>query len=651
VTATPDEQPDLPVARIAVDVSLHHLDRPFDYAVPAELAEQAIPGSRVRVRFSGRLVDGYVLERCSTTDHEGKLAPLAKSVSSEAVLTPEIAGLCRAVADRYAGTLADVLRLAVPPRHARVEKQPATETSLESPPAPDPGTWDRYPGGSSFLTALAAGAAPRAIWTALPGPTWPAEIATAVRATLSGGRGAVVVVADGKDVDRVAAALSDEIGDAFVALTADVGPAERYRRFLRLLRGEIRAVVGTRAAAFAPVRDVGLCVLWDDGDDVHAEPRAPYPHARDVLSLRAHRAGAGALIGGFAPSVEAAALIRQGWAKPLAAPREVVRTVAPAVAGTGGDLDLARDPAARAARLPSLAWNTAREALAGGAPVLVQVPRRGYQPALACQRCRTLARCPACQGPLGRPREDLPPACRWCGRPAADWSCPECEDRTLRAITVGARRTAEELGRSFPGVPVRTSGRDEILRTVDAAPALVVATPGAEPVADGGYGAVLLLDATALLSRPDLRSAEEALRRWTAAAALAKPAPDGGKVVITADARLPVVQSLVRWAPAAYSERELDDRTALGFPPATRMAAVEGSAEAIAGLLDAVRLPPETEELGPVPLDQDRERLLLRVPRAAGNDLAAALHAGQGVRSARKASEQVRVQLDPLQLG
>ena len=218
-------------------------------------------------------------------------------------------------------------------------------------------------------------------------------------------------------------------------------------------------------------------------------------------------------------------------------------------------------------------------------------------------------------------------------------------------MTVGARRTAEELGRSFPGVPVRTSGRDEILRTVEAAPALVVATPGAEPVAEGGYGAVLLLDATALLSRPDLRSAEEALRRWTAAAALAKPGPDGGKVVITADARLPVVQALVRWAPAAYADRELDDRTALGFPPATRMAAVEGSPEAIAGLLDAVQLPSDTEELGPVPLDQERERLLLRVPRAEGNALATALHAAQSVRSARKASDQVRVQLDPLQLG
>ena len=113
----------LPVARVAVDVALAHLDRPFDYRVPAHLDEAAAPGVRVRVRFAGRLVDGFLLERVADTDHAGRLAWVDKVVSPEPVLTAEVAALCRAVADRYAGVLADVLRLAVPPRHARVEAE------------------------------------------------------------------------------------------------------------------------------------------------------------------------------------------------------------------------------------------------------------------------------------------------------------------------------------------------------------------------------------------------------------------------------------------------------------------------------------------------------------------------------------------------
>jgi primosomal protein N' (replication factor Y) len=628
-----------PVARVAVDTGVPHLDRPFDYAVPEKLAA-AEPGCRVRVRFSGRLVDGIVLDRLDHSEHDKPLANLQSLVSPEPVLSPEVAGLARAVADRCAGSLYDVIRLALPPRHARVEAEP-TKDPEQPPGAPEPGSWERYPAGPAFLDGLRTGAAARAVWSALPGPTWPQEIALAVQATVAGGRGVVVVVPDARDVDRVSQALS---AVPHVALRADLGPAERYRRWLAVRRGQVRAVVGTRAAAFAPVADLGLVVIWDDGDDLHAEPRSPYAHARDVLVLRAHRAGAGALVGGFARTTEAQVLVETGWAKELVPTRQALRQAAPRVDGTSED-DLARDPQAQAARIPGLAFEAARQALAVGAPVLVQVPRRGYVPSLVCQRDRTPARCTACAGPLAMTSGHALAACRWCGHLAGDWRCPTCEGRQLRASVVGAKRTAEELGRAFPGTTVRTSGRDEVLSTVTATPQLVVATPGAEPVAEGGYGAVLLLDAWSSLSRAGLRAGEEALRRWLAAAALARAAPEGGRVIVVADRGLVPVQALVRWDPAGAAVRELADRSALGFPPASRMASVTGSATAVADLLAHLEV---GEVLGPVP-EGDGERAFLRVPRSQGPALAAALKAASGVRSARKA-EPVRIELDPLEL-
>ena len=635
--APPAEQ--LPVARVAVDTGLTHLDRPFDYAVPATADEQAQPGVRVRVRFAGRLVDGWLLERADTTEHPGRLAPLSV-VSPEPVLTPEVARLARAVADRTAGTLPDVLRLALPPRHARVEAEPGTDPAPR-PAAPDPGSWARYPAGPAFLEALAEGRSPRAVWSALPGPSWPDELASAVQACAASGRGAVVVVPDSRDLDRVAGALA-EAGVPAASLSADLGPAERYRRWLSVLRGEVAVAVGTRATAFAPVPDLGLVVVWDDGDDLHAEPRAPYPHVREVLALRAHLAGAAFLAGGHARTAEGQLLLDTGWAKPLVADRAAVRAAAPVVDGTGED-QLARDPLAQAARLPAAAFDAARVALADGAPVLVQVPRRGYVPSLACAVDRTPARCPACAGPLAAAGDDAVPACRWCGRLAGDWRCPSCDGRRFRAAVTGARRTAEELGRAFPGTTVRTSGKDGVLARVPGDPALVVSTPGAEPVADGGYGAVLLLDGWAALGRADLRAGEEALRRWFAAAALTRP---GGRVVVVADRALPAVQALIRWDPAGAAERELAERTELGFPPAVRMASVEGLPPAVAELLAALPADARADVLGPVPAGEDRERVLLRAPRTSGSDLARALKAAAGVRSARKA-EPVRVELDP----
>ena len=645
----PDQAAELPVARVAVDVGLAHLDRPFDFLVPEALAATAQPGVRVRVRFAGRLVDGYVVARAAASEHTGRLAFLSKVVSPEPVLAPEVLRLAREIADRYAGKLADVLRLAVPPRHARVEAA-APAAPAEPPARPDPAGWARYDHGVALLDAVHAGATVRAVWSALPGPTWPDEVARLVVSALAGGRGALVVLPDHRDVTRVDAALTALAGQrAHVVLTAEPGPAERYRRWLRVRRGEVRAVIGTRAAMFAPVHDLGLALVWDDGDDLHAEPRAPYPHVRTVLSLRSTAEGACLVVGGLSRTAEGAALVRSGWARPVAAPREVVRRTAPAVVADAG-ADHPSADGVGGARLPTAAWRTARQALENG-PVLVQVPRAGYLPGLACGSCRAPARCTVCRGPLGSPGGGGVPSCRWCAAPAARWACPSCDGTRLRATVVGSRRTAEELGRAFPRIPVRTSGSSgDVLATVGPEPALVVATPGAEPVAEGGYAAALLLDGWALLSRPDLRAAEEALRRWTAAAALVRPAPEGGTVVVLAEASTPAVQALVRWDQPGFADRELGERAALRLPPDARMASLTGPPDALAGFLAAAALPVEAEVLGPVPAGTDQERFLVRAPGAAWRATVEALKAAAGVRSAHKDAGSVRLQVDPLEI-
>jgi primosomal protein N' (replication factor Y) len=425
-----------------------------------------------------------------------------------------------------------------------------------------------------------------------------------------------------------------------VVLHGELGPARRYRAYLAALRGQRRIVVGTRSAVFAPVPDLGAMLVWDDGDDLLAEPRAPYPHARDVALLRAHTEGAGLVLAGRARTAEAERLVQSGWARALVAPRETVRSLSPLVRTAGGD------PVE--GRLPRTAFRVLRAALDAG-PVLVQVPRRGYWPALACRRCREGARCPACAGPLAR-ADAGPAACRWCGRVAHPWQCPRCGGDGLRAMSVGSERTAEELGRAFPGVPVRQSGLGHVLDGVPDAPALVVATPGAEPPAVAGYAAALLLDGEVLLHRPDLRAAEEALRRWLGAAALVRPGPAGGTVVVVAPAAHRAVQALVRVDPAWFATRELADRESVRLPPAARLAEVTGAPDDVASLLETVQLPPSADVLGPVEED-GRARALVRCALGEGLALSRALQLAAGMRSLHRVGGPVRVRVDPVDVG
>src|ERR1700737_1285898 len=143
-------------------LSVPHLDREFDYLVAADQSDDAQPGVRARVRFHGRLVDAFVLERRSDTDHVGELGWLDRVMSPEPVLTPDVRRLVDAVAARYAGTRADVLRLAMPPRHARVERE-VRAAQIPGAMAPvDVTNWGVYQRGERFMAALAEGRAARA---------------------------------------------------------------------------------------------------------------------------------------------------------------------------------------------------------------------------------------------------------------------------------------------------------------------------------------------------------------------------------------------------------------------------------------------------------------------------------------------------------
>ena len=166
-----------------------------------------------------------------------------------------------------------------------------------------------------------------------------------------------------------------------------------------------------------------------------------------------------------------------------------------------------------------------------------------------------------------------------------------------------------------------------------AGPRLVVSTPGAEPVAPDGYAAALLLDAWALLERPSLTAGEEALRRWLAAAALVRPASRGGRVVLAGaptEVSIPAVEALVRWDPAWFADRELDERRELSLPPAARLAVLTGARPALEAATAELDLPAARVRAGAA---------AARVPRpmAHPGHRATTRRAGPGPRARRDA--------------
>ncbi|AWF98199.1 primosomal protein N' [Clavibacter michiganensis] len=629
-----------PVVRVMVDSPLPQLDRLFDYAVPEALRETCVPGVRVRVplRSAGRVADGYVVEVGDGGGYDGALSEVEQVVSPLPVLRPEIWTLAREVADRQAGTASDVIRLAVPPRQVRVEKAhlaalaaaaDADPASPADPAAPvvdasalpvidgyAPGTLDAAVDGSG---RVAVDAIPEVV--ELPGGVWAGRwavtLAKAAARVLASGRSSVLVVPDYRDQDQLEAALAAHAPAGSVLRTdaRQSGP-DRYRSFLAGLGDAPRIVVGNRSAVYAPAPRLGLVAMWDEGDPLHAEPLSPYAHARDVALLRGRQQGTALVLLAHSRSTEVERLVAIGYLTSVAPERNRTPRVIPTTSQTGDE------GFARQARIPSGAWRAAKDAVEHG-PVLIQVARPGYAPLVACRACRQAARCTVCTGPLGMSTATSTPTCGWCGHLAGDWRCANCGSDELRLVTIGAGRTAEELGRAFPGVQVVLADGERHVQEVDAESRLVVATRGAEPVAAGGYRAILLLDGERMLARESLRVGEDVLRQWSNAAALAAPrAP-----VMLVGVGGQVARALATWQQPRYAREELLERRALRFPPAVRAASVEGLPDAVGQAVDRLAGIEGVDVLGPVPTEQGRVRAIVRLDYGSGPDAARELRA------------------------
>ncbi len=287
-------------------------------------------------------------------------------------------------------------------------------------------------------------------------------------------------------------------------------------------------VVGNRSSVYAPVHAPGLVAIWDDGDPLLAEPLSPGVHARDAALIRQELDGCAVVFAGHTRTTDVERLVALGWVRDVSAARRASPRVV---------LSATKEGESRGARVPSAAFAAAREALAdrpgARAGRRARATRRSSCAPTAARRraaCTAADRCtPHDAGAV--------PGVRLVRSPAHTWACPKCTSMRVRMASSGSERTADELGRAFPGIRIIVADGEHPVLHVDARPALVVATRGAEPIAEGGYRAVILLDGDRMLLADDLRIGESCLRWWSNAAALAAPGAPVHLVGVTGSGR------------------------------------------------------------------------------------------------------------------
>jgi primosomal protein N' (replication factor Y) len=516
------------VARVLPDVPA--IDKHFDYLVPDALRDQVRVGDEVRIDLHGRRVGGWILGLGVDPPGGVALHPLARRRGAGP--PAELLELAAWAAWRWAGRRASLLRTASPPRAV---------PSLPPPRVARPAA----PPSHELLARALRG--PRSVLR-VPPATNLVHVATAA-ASLGN---ALVLCPTAAMAGTIATRLR----------RAGVSVAAHPDGWAHGAAGA--TVVGTRAAAWAPVGGLAAVVVLDEHDEAHQQEQAPTWHARDVAVERAQRAGVPCVLTSPCPSLEAL-----GWGDLVAADRARDRAGWPTV-----EVVDRREEDPRRAGLYS---EPLVRLLRAGGRVLCVLNRTGRSRLLACAACGSLARCARCDAAVQQPEDDL--ACARCGavRPAV---CTACGATRFRNVRAGVTRAREEL-EALVGEPVAevsaTSG------PANPAARVVVGTEAVLRRIDRA-DAVAFLDLDQELLAPRYRAAEQALALVAQAARVAAASgPASGRAAgrLLLQTRVPeheVVRAAVHADVAGVAAAERERRTRLGFPPCTAMAEVSGAA-------------------------------------------------------------------------
>lgn len=605
---------ELPVARLWVDTGVFHLDAIYDYLVPSKFAETAQVGVRVEVEFGSAIHEGLVLERVAGTQTATKLKQISKVLSRHPVATAETIALIAHASKRWAGVPYDIIRSAIPPRVASVDKE-----SFSSPGIP--------PSGEKKV---------RAFWSLPPTTSLGDSVANFAKQRISDGQLLIVCATERELLEVERALIATFPSESILRLDATTSRADRYRNYIRMTTNASRIGIGLRGAVFTPLVPGSTIVVISESSEHLHEPRTPGWNARDVALLRSSLFETSVVLAGFSPSLEAGRLIESKWLANISS--RAKRSVVAQEQSMG-------------ALLPTKSFNVIRKALAVG-PVLCLVPRKGYGNAVLCAKCRNIAQC-GCGGRLILESKGVNPTCALCADTFESWRCSYCQSAEIYLGSRGIERNIEEIGRAFPNVQIINSSGEHIIDVIDSEKALVVATPGAEPRSSGGYAAVVLLEGLRFFGTSDIRAFERAREQFFSASHLSTST---GTTFVAIDPVHPIVAALSRWDAMFMVNRELSEQESAHLPPYFRFISLEVETKGATVLQEGIvqarmdgRIPSTTEIRGPHEKLDSLSRITLTVPVGDAPMLVAFVLELQRRRSLSRKS-LLRIRVDPYSL-
>ncbi|MGD0835261.1 MAG: primosomal protein N' [Polyangia bacterium] len=402
------------------------------------------------------------------------------------------------------------------------------------------------------------------------------------------GHGALVLVPEIALTPQLAERFRERFGDDVAVLHSALPPGERAAAWRRLRRGEVGIALGARSGIFAPVRDLAVVVVDEEHDSSFKQEEGFRYHARDLAVIRARQAGAIAVLGSATPSLETYHNVRLGRFSRLLLPVRANPAAALRPLPAVEIVDLRRHPPGKDGLLsPPLAL-AVDEALAAGEQTILFLNRRGFSTLVHCHVCGHVVRCKACAVSLTLHRRRACLLCHYCGyAEPIQQICPQCKNTSLQGMGAGTERVESLVAQRFPTARIARIDRDTAdgargklftllaqmhRREIDILVGTQMVTKGHDFV---GVSVVGILQPDMGINLPDFRAAERSFQTFEQVAGRAGRGEHPGRVLVqTYCPDHPAITFLQRHDYEGFVKDELARRSAVNYPPFTRMVVV-----------------------------------------------------------------------------
>ena len=351
---------------------------------------------------------------------------------------------------------------------------------------------------------------------------------------------------------------------------------QRMDEWKRVRNGNVRIVVGTRSAVFAPLENLGLIIIDEEQEHTYKSEQTPRYSAKDVARFRCAYHKALLVFSSATPSVETYARAKQGMYNICKLTKRFSDSVLPEVR----IVDMLTDALSKSSNFSEELKDRLQYNLENGKQSILLINRRGYNTFAECKACGHVMTCPSCSISMTYHHANGRLMCHYCGYSEPFTSvCPECGSNDLRYSGTGTQKIEDELSELFPDARIlrmdadSTYGRNSHEKKLrDFADGKYDILLGTQMVAKGldfeNVTLVGVINADQQLNNDDFRSQERTFDLLTQVVGRAGRGKFKGTAVIqTCNPQNDVIQIAAKQDYEAFFEDEIRTRKMLIYPP------------------------------------------------------------------------------------